>query len=193
MKLLSLFLCSSLPLTFLVLKSILSDINTSISCSLKVHVMPLHFYERSTLVPVFSNWMKSEEDFHFYEKGQKSKYRSLFILQQVIIEAACTSSFLGPTLSVSASGPQSLQLCLQASVLHVDFFCVSISKICPKVSEKSKRALSDFNVKLDMCFDCGEQNKDIMFMLNLPESYHLYYLYPEREKLQSSWSYCWFC
>lgn len=37
----------------------------------KVHVMPLRFYERPTLVPVFANRKKSEEDFRFYEKRQK--------------------------------------------------------------------------------------------------------------------------
>ena len=34
---------------------------------------PLRFYERPTLVPVFANRKKSEEDFHFYEKRLKAK------------------------------------------------------------------------------------------------------------------------
>ena len=32
---------------------------------LKVHITPLCFYERPTLLPVFDNLKKSEEDFHF--------------------------------------------------------------------------------------------------------------------------------
>lgn len=40
---------------------------------LKVQVMPLNFDEGSTLVPVFANWNKSEEDFCFYEKKWKAK------------------------------------------------------------------------------------------------------------------------
>lgn len=32
---------------------------------LRLHIMPLCFYERLTLVPVFANQKKSEEDFCF--------------------------------------------------------------------------------------------------------------------------------
>ena len=36
--------------------------------------MPLNFYERAILVPVFANWKKSKEWFHFYKKKNgKSK------------------------------------------------------------------------------------------------------------------------
>lgn len=38
---------------------------------LKVHFTPLCFYERPTLVPVFTSLKKSEEDFRFYSKRQK--------------------------------------------------------------------------------------------------------------------------
>lgn len=41
---------------------------TNISHFSKVHITPLHFYKRSTLVPVFVNWKKPKEDFHFYKK-----------------------------------------------------------------------------------------------------------------------------
>lgn len=93
------------PSHFFVLKSILSDINTSISYSLKVHVTSLPFYERSTLVPAFINWKKAEEDFHFYEKCKKYKYHSLFILPHVIIQAACT---LGSKSGLTNLPPQDL-------------------------------------------------------------------------------------
>lgn len=33
----------------------------------KVHYIPLCFYERPTLVPVITNWKKSEKYIHFYE------------------------------------------------------------------------------------------------------------------------------
>lgn len=48
-------------------------INTVISCFLKVCIIPLCFYRRLTLVPVFSNPKKFEEDFQFYEKWWKIK------------------------------------------------------------------------------------------------------------------------
>ena len=38
----------------------------------KVHFMPLHFYEKHTLVPVFTK-QKSEEDFCFYKIRRKAK------------------------------------------------------------------------------------------------------------------------
>ena len=40
---------------------------------LKIHITPLCFQERPTLVPLFTNWKKSEEDLHFKEKGRKLK------------------------------------------------------------------------------------------------------------------------
>ena len=43
------------------------------TCFSKVHFMPLHCYERSILVPVFTNWKKSEEKFCFYPKKMKSE------------------------------------------------------------------------------------------------------------------------
>lgn len=39
----------------------------------KVHFMPLCFYERDILVPVFTNQKKFNKDFCFYEKGEKQK------------------------------------------------------------------------------------------------------------------------
>ena len=52
------------------------------------HLLAPSFYERPTLVPVFTNRKKSEEDVHFYEKRQKAKIASGFVLHLVVIEAA---------------------------------------------------------------------------------------------------------
>ena len=49
--------------------------------------MPPCFHERPTLVLAFTNGKKSEEDFRFYEKRQKVKICSAFVLQQAIMEA----------------------------------------------------------------------------------------------------------
>lgn len=46
---------------------------TSILHFLKVPFTPLRFLERLTLVPVFANQKKSEENFHFYEKKANVK------------------------------------------------------------------------------------------------------------------------
>lgn len=45
--------------------------NIGILCFSKVHVMPLLFYGRPTLVPVFTNQKSSKEDFRFYRNKQK--------------------------------------------------------------------------------------------------------------------------
>ena len=48
---------------------------TGIPHFLKVQVMPLHFYKRPTLVPVFVNQKKSQDDFSLLrKKGKKRKW-----------------------------------------------------------------------------------------------------------------------
>ena len=59
-----------------------------IPCFSKVLFIPLCFYEKFTLVPAFTNWKKSEEDFCFYA----------FTLQWAVLEAAHNqSSERGPS------------------------------------------------------------------------------------------------
>lgn len=47
--------------------------STGIRCFSKAHFMPLRFHERATLVPVFMNWKKAKDDFHFYKNRWKVK------------------------------------------------------------------------------------------------------------------------
>ena len=49
-------------------------VDIGISYILRVGTMPLHFYERPILVPVFANQKKSE-DFHFCTKSKNSIHR----------------------------------------------------------------------------------------------------------------------
>lgn len=82
--------------------------------------MPICFYERPTLIPVFANRKKSEEGFHFYEKRWKAK-----IAFSVCFAATCyrDSAHLkwgewhhqapspGTILSISVSSHHSFELC----------------------------------------------------------------------------------
>ena len=61
---------------------------TGSPCFLKVHFIPLPFYKRPTLVPVFTNWKKSKEDFCFYKKRWKWKQHSVFVFQATVTEAS---------------------------------------------------------------------------------------------------------
>ena len=67
-------------------------------CFQKVLFMPLCSYERPTLVPVFTNQNKSEDDFCFCQKRQKVKYSAPF-LQQALTEAAVTPGSKSGTTS----------------------------------------------------------------------------------------------
>ena len=100
---------------------------------LKIWVIPLHFYERPTLVPVSTNQKKSEEDVWFYEKKAKSKNSIQHLLCiEPFLEAtrprvervAPPSSFPGTILSLPASCCCSLELYLWATVLYLNFCCV---------------------------------------------------------------------
>lgn len=87
---------------------------------LKFAVILLSFYERPTLVPVFSNGKKSKEDFHFYKKRLKVRTASCFCLAAAAGQGVHTPSreralqapSLGTPLSISASSRHGCELCL---------------------------------------------------------------------------------
>lgn len=105
--------------------------NTSIPCFLKVCIMPLHFYERSTSVRALAN-QKIWREFSLLQKkkGEKQKLHSVFVLQWAFIEAAHTqswvvrmawpSSFPGTIFSISSSSHQSFgTVCEHLCFIHI--------------------------------------------------------------------------
>lgn len=50
-------------------------------------------------------------------------------------------------------------------MFYLHLFCASVSKTCPQIAEKPKRAYKgltlSIKLKIIKCFDCGERNKDV--------------------------------
>ena len=104
-----------------------------------------HEYQGTTM-PIFTNWKKSEEDFHFYQKKKSQKQNRVWCLfcrvwrlwrQHAPLQGEWGPKFLPRTThSISASSCCNLEQCLWASVLYLNSFCVSISTeyfVCPKI------------------------------------------------------------
>ena len=77
----------------------------------KVHLAPLHFYERPALVPVFAKQKISKEDFHFNEKRQKVKIAFGICFAAAVSEALRTpSSDSGPAKLLPRKHTQQLSI-----------------------------------------------------------------------------------
>lgn len=111
--------------------------------------MPLHFYERPTLVPIFTNWKKCKEDFHVYEKWWKAKIavRVGFAARGAWTEAVRTwpasgapSAFRGNYTQRLCLEPRALN-CAGATGLHLHLLGASVSKVRPKYQKSPREVL----------------------------------------------------
>lgn len=113
----------------------------------------LLFYERpfmktSTSVLVSVTGRNLKRMFTFMKKGKKqNSFQCLFCSELVCSsthseqqEQVYQSASLGTTFSSSALSLHSLEICLWACVLYLNLFCASVGKMCPKLSEKSRRS-----------------------------------------------------
>ena len=116
---------------------------TGTSLFLKVPFMSL-FKERPTLVPVFTNQKESEESLHFYGKETKARTSVEGVLCSRHYRGSASAwgssgtATLLPLQSPSAPPRQAARalncVCECLSVLELDWFYVSVSKMCPKVT-----------------------------------------------------------
>lgn len=113
---------------------------------LKASFMPLHFYKRPVLVPVFNNRKKPKEDFCFREERRKQKIAYSICFQGAIIEAASILSVKSGTTEVLPwelhSKPQHhvsipVNCACEHLCLILNYSGAPISKMCPKVVASS--------------------------------------------------------
>lgn len=125
--------CAELPWSWpmLLLKSHIPD--TRIPQSSKVCIMPLLFYKRPTLVPIFIN-RNLKRIFAFTKKGEKWKKHSTFVLQWAVVEAACPKKWEW-LLKSSFSKNYTQHLSIQTWVLTVSVSICALSQffflLCP--------------------------------------------------------------
>lgn len=136
--------------------------------------MPLCFYERPAFVPLFTNGEKSKENCCFYEKKERNEnsVQHLFGSQpshygDSVHPPVCTQQ--RDWLAPAPLEPQPAS-CLVASNCDcaLSLFVLCISKMCPKVSEKPKRACKGVMLSIIKLvfyvsvFNYGQWNKDIV-------------------------------
>lgn len=98
------------------------------------HYTPLLLWKTYTVIG-FGNGKNLEENFHFYKKAASPYEGHVPLTVRIALPSVFPGNYT-PHLSIK---PQSFDLCLCASVLHLHLCCVSVSKMCPMGSEKSKR------------------------------------------------------
>ena len=97
----------------------------------KLNLYHYTFTKVSTLVTVFTNWNKSEENVHFYKTQQKEQ--SAFVSQQAVTEVASmqvapSSAFPGNYLSTELPGFWTVLVNICAYLT----FPMTVTKMCPK-------------------------------------------------------------
>lgn len=149
-------------------------------CFSKIWVNVTSLLWRLTLVPVFADkeiwrgllllWKKVKSENSIWCLFCTSSYRGSFLTPSTAARAALPSSFLRNYTQHQTTIALNFCDLPWASVLYLDLFCASLSKMCSKVSEKNKKAHKDvtLSIKLDIMkhFSHGEWNKDIVSALN---------------------------
>lgn len=111
-------------------------------------VMSLWFYTRLTSVPVFTNQKNLRRIITFTTKVEKQKWCLAFVLEQALREVVhmpdsegdiAQAPCPGTTLGVSTASHHGFELGLWASVLFLNLFHASVSKMFSEVSENPKR------------------------------------------------------
>lgn len=103
-----------------------------ISYFLKVCNMPIHFYKRTTLVPIFTTRKKSKEDFTFMKKSEKRKQHSSVCFARSFYRGSMPwvarvlppSPFPEITLGISAPSCQSFELHEHLCFISIYFVCL---------------------------------------------------------------------